>query len=370
MTKIVKRIGGDYYKIKVDDGGEIWFDVGPSSTSPGSAVKITGDLIVEGTLSAGSTTEVDREDLVIFDNTITLNRGETGAGIQDGSGSAGIVIDRGTLNDVNLFFDETKNSIRNEQSIQGSFVFQDNTQAPLGIHASSISTLNNDNLYLLNNASVGIVTVKEASNYEKSVFNYDINDDIEFNASSEDKLEPIGEQINQSGKSYDEDALITARLLIDYTRSYHKYNFQDRIISADNTPSSVVANTDTVVISVNGDANNVVTFSEFDAVLYGLNVKTESNITPDDVLVRPISTNSNLILRGNNLGIVQNDDYLNLTKQADPTEIGNIGAPADGVTIYGDTLADGGTGLYFINEDGTNDEIASRNKALLFSIIF
>jgi len=38
--------------------------------------------------------------------------------------------------------------------------------------------------------------------------------------------------------------------------------------------------------------------------------------------------------------------------------------------LYSKTLADGGTGLFFINSDGTADELVSRNKALLYSIIF
>ena len=44
--------------------------------------------------------------------------------------------------------------------------------------------------------------------------------------------------------------------------------------------------------------------------------------------------------------------------------------PAEGVTLYSKALGDGGTGLFFINEDGTQDEFVSRNKALLYSIIF
>ena len=44
--------------------------------------------------------------------------------------------------------------------------------------------------------------------------------------------------------------------------------------------------------------------------------------------------------------------------------------PAEGVTIYSKTLGDGGTGLFFKNQDGTTDEFVSRNKALLYSIIF
>jgi len=358
MTKVVNRIGGNYYKLKVDDAGEIILDVGDSGK-----VTIAGDLDV-----LGEQTSIGSTDLIVSDNTITVNEGESGAGVS--LGTAGLIVDRGTENNSEFLFNESLNSIRNGTIVTGSFVFQDNTQASYGIHTSSISTQNNENLYLLNNSGLGIITVNQAGDYEKSVFNYDVNNNIEFNASAEDNLEPIGVQIDQTGNSYDEDALITARLLIDYTRSYHLYNFQNKILSDDLTPSSVIANSESVVINVNGDANNVAFFTETNVDLYGLTIRKESNITADDSLLQPASTSANLILRGNGLGIVQNDDYLNLTKQNNPLELGEVGAPTDGVTLYGDTLADGGTGLFFVNQDGTNDEIASRNKALLFSIIF
>lgn len=357
MTKLVNRIGGNYYKIKVDDDGEIVFDVGTSGK-----VTVAGDLDV-----LGDQTSIGSTELIVDDNTITVNNGETGSGVT--LDTAGLIVDRGTLNDTAILFDETLSSVRNGTTVDGSFVFQDNTQASYGIHTSSISTQNDDNLYLLNNSGLGIITVNQAGDYEKSVFNYE-NDDIEFNSSAEDKLEPLGKQIDQTGKGYDDDALITARLLIDYTRSYHLYNFQDRILSNDLTPSSVIADSTSVVINVNGDANNVATFGENSADLYGLSVSNESAITANDPLLQPTSTGASLLLRGNGNGLVQSDDYFNLTKQNNPLSQGEVGAPADGVTLYGDTIADGGTGLFFVNQDGTNDEIASRNKALLFSIIF
>jgi hypothetical protein len=44
--------------------------------------------------------------------------------------------------------------------------------------------------------------------------------------------------------------------------------------------------------------------------------------------------------------------------------------PADGVTFYANAAGDGGTGIYFKNDTGISDELVSRNKALLYSIIF
>jgi hypothetical protein len=62
-------------------------------------VTITGNLTVNGTTTTVSTTE-----LVVEDNIITLNNGESGAGVT--AGSAGIEVDRGTETTVSFVWDE------------------------------------------------------------------------------------------------------------------------------------------------------------------------------------------------------------------------------------------------------------------------
>jgi hypothetical protein len=65
----------------------------------------TDNVIVNGDLTVnGTTTTVSSEDLLVTDNTITLNFGETGAGVS--TGTAGIEIDRGTLSGVSLRWNE------------------------------------------------------------------------------------------------------------------------------------------------------------------------------------------------------------------------------------------------------------------------
>jgi LEA14-like dessication related protein len=75
-------------------------------------------------------------------------------------------------------------------------------------------------------------------------------------------------------------------------------------------------------------------------------------------------TNQDVIINPNGSGIVQVDAHFNLTSQTEPL------TPADGVTLYVNAAGDGGTGIYFKNADGVSDELVSRNKALLYSIIF
>jgi len=45
-------------------------------------------------------------------------------------------------------------------------------------------------------------------------------------------------------------------------------------------------------------------------------------------------------------------------------------APDNGIKIYSKSQAGGGTGLFFVNKDNTADEIISRNRSLVFSMLF
>jgi len=70
------------------------------SASFAGAVVVAGDLTVNGTLTSINTTNT-----AIADNTIVLNDGESAAGIT--AGSAGLSIDRGSLDSATLLFNET-----------------------------------------------------------------------------------------------------------------------------------------------------------------------------------------------------------------------------------------------------------------------
>lgn len=63
-------------------------------------VYVDGNLIV-----GGNTTTVTKTELNVTDNLIVLNSGETGAGVT--LGNAGIQVDRGSVSDVQLVYNET-----------------------------------------------------------------------------------------------------------------------------------------------------------------------------------------------------------------------------------------------------------------------
>lgn len=76
--------------LRIDSG---WFRIGYDTL-------IMGNLYVSGT-----TTSINTEDLTIFDNIITVNSGETGAGVS--KTYAGLRVDRGTENPYFIVYNET-----------------------------------------------------------------------------------------------------------------------------------------------------------------------------------------------------------------------------------------------------------------------
>ena len=89
-----KRIGGDY--TIVASGG----------TTIDSALTVTGNLTVTGTTTTVSTTNTEIQDKIVV-----YNSGESGAGVQ-GTGISGIEIDRGSVANAQLVFDESDDKFK------------------------------------------------------------------------------------------------------------------------------------------------------------------------------------------------------------------------------------------------------------------
>ena len=78
-----------------EDGSVTTAKLAGDLITPGH-LTVSGDLVVQGDTTTLSTATLDVEDKVI-----TINKGETGAGVS-GSAIAGIQIDRGTEDNINL----------------------------------------------------------------------------------------------------------------------------------------------------------------------------------------------------------------------------------------------------------------------------
>lgn len=240
MTTRIDRYNVDEYQLAIKSGGTISLNAGT-----------TGSVVVSGDLTVyGSSTTISSQDLQIEDNVIVINKGETGSGVT--LGVSGLIVDRGTLSDAQLLFNESKSWLDSQNSFTntaGAFVFSNASNDLVGIYTNSISTNDNDPLVLLGKGT-GRVTVTGTVDYEKRVFNY-----------TGSEITPNLSQSNNLSVPIDDDALVNARLLIDYVDAYHKYNWQNKIVSP--TPegtTSVVAKslvagdgTDSVTVNINND---------------------------------------------------------------------------------------------------------------------
>ena len=348
--KVVNVSAGDY-RVNVQSGGTITLNTG----SQAGTVVITGDLLV-----AGNTTTVESETMTVKDNIITINSGEASAGVNAALGyQAGIAIDRGSLPDTFILFDEQVNHLNAAgNSTQGTFTFVNSSSGLVGIQTPSINT-EGQNLYLINSGT-GYVTVTGTNQYERRILDYTAWDAI-------GNPRPIYDP-GVIALIADEDGLVNAQALEDFVDS-KLYAFNDTAItdgdtsvetfdsSTGNAPSRIVY---TVDGSDRGQFNN----SGFDV--------DDINIYQNIITTR--NTNADLVLRSAT-GLIELDGYLILKDQ-----LIDINVQAGTASIYTKSTTGGGdTGLYFVNTkvdtDGSSlkvlqDELVSRRRALVFSFIF
>lgn len=325
MSKFLKIPNGNY-KIEVQSGGSITLDTGFDQ----GQVVITGDLIVEG-----NTTTVESEDLTIRDNIIVLNDGETGNGIT--LDRAGIRINRGAFEDAYLVFDETLTDPvdRVDSNLKpGLFRFELDGSVTKGIYTNSISTGGED---LLISTGSGVISVSGTTNYELNVMD---DDDI-------------------TNKKYVDDAIDTAFATV----------LLPQIGEGDLTPTRVVVKD----IEVSAVAESQINF-DIDDINIGnfySNRFELGNIRIIDTTIETLASNEDLFLSAPGTGDVVIDDTLKLNSVPSVTDPNLVPAvPLDGVKIYTGNESIGNTGIYFVNQNETRDEIISRNRALVFSMIF
>lgn len=350
MAERFNRIGTDKYTISVNTAGEIILDTGETGI-----VNILGNLNVTGT-----TTTIESTEVTISDRTFTINKGDPGgdAGITNIEGdiygrAAGIIIDRGPdAFDAYFFYDEALKTIRNgsQPANEGAYTFRLANGDLTGIHTSSIISTEDQNLYLIG-AGTGVVDVTGTTDYEQQIWPY-----------TGSNITPDPSQDSGLSVPINDDVLVNTRGLIDYVDGYFTYNFQDKITTGTLSPTSVqVYDTEsgggTSRAEISIDQSVIATFFESRVEFEELRF--------DDNIITNLGINSDIILKGSGTGRVQVDGWLNFTEEVTPVDL-----PSAGSTLYSKTLGDGGTGLYFINTDGTQDELVSRNKALLYSIIF
>ena len=358
------KIDGDYI-LAVTDGGEIKLDVGPNAS--GGTVRITGDLVVEG-----ETTTIETTELKIEDRIIKLN--QTTAAIAAVPGRvAGLEVYRGSSDEVYFVFDEDVENGPGNLLGYGAWAARKTVPGTsgstlLGVQTHSIDT-KGASLYLINQGSGGIVTVEGCVDYQENIFPY---------------VTPGGNDINVNSAISKPDGLVNAQAVADYTQSFFQGRFQDKIQEGTTTTSSV----EVFDLEVAGAldpadpgyrAESQIEFEIDGSVVsrfFGTKVQLQ-HIEIDDTTISTTSAND-LVIKAPGTNSVRIDDILHLTPGPFDNDA-NLGVDADttkpdyptaGIKVYADTESVGGTGLHFVNSNNKADEVISRNRAILYSMIF
>jgi len=310
MAVDVVKVSGDY-KIVAASSGTITLDTGVER----GEVVVTGNLTVQG-----NTTTINTANLDIEDNVLLLNKGETGAGVS--LNTAGIEIDRGTESNATLFFnDDITYTLPNGGTGTGTYTFKigDSLAA---IRTHYVTTEGEDLVLLGADAPTAKLSVRGTTNYESGL----TDDDI-----------PNVKYVNEAFETINIPVISTGNTSV---------RVED--LQEGDAESNIVGKVDNVTkLLINNDRIELGT------------------ITLDDNTIRATTSNDELILQANGTGTVVIDEVLSIANPVSSAPAGSTGR----LKLYVQSEGAGGTGLFFVNNT-TRDEITSKRKAMLMSMIF
>jgi len=352
MTKVV-AVYDDNYKVVVQNGGTITLDPTGGEADRSGQVVIKGDLEIEG-----ETTTVESETLTVKDNMIFLNVNDSlGAGIPASLDyRSGIQIDRGTLPSARFIFDERIGWTLGGSSGLGTFIIEtgdindESTGDYIPLALAGIKGAGpNGKLYIDTDNSV--ISVTNTNDYEEEIWNY------------------VAGVITDEGSGVviDDDHVPNAKAIVDYVDYFFVSEFQDKI--AENDTSVETKDFDTtgsesvVEVTVNG---------ELSAKFFDNRIETQG-LKFQDNIISTQNINEDLVLKAPGTGSVQVDDVFEIIKGPglyDDDITSQPSTPSQGIKLYTDTQGTGKVGLYYVNSSSTRDELISKNRSLLFSMLF
>ena len=324
MSKYLNVPDGNY-KVAVQTGGTIYLDTGFET----GYVEISGNLLVKGDQTTVNTAQLDIED-----NIITLNSGETGAGIT--LNSAGIKIERGSLPDTFFKYDEDVNG----------FIAIDSASALMPLATGKIDSRSQN---LLLDAGTSTIGVTPTVDYEQKVFTYSGATLTGYDAAKA-------------------DVIPNTQAVVDYVAYNFANVFLSQIGDGDVTKSSIV-----IADFENSGADSVITFA--------IDGNTVSQLYADrwefddlrftGSVIDTLSSNEDLVLKSSGTGSIRIDDTLHLNRVPSDDDASMAPtAPSDGTKIYVANEYTGKSGIFFANDQGSRDELVSKNRALLFGMLF
>lgn len=344
------RVNGDY-NIKASDGSKIVLDAGTGD------VRVIGNLVVDGEFLNVSVTDLDVED-----NIITLNAGETGAGVT--LDYSGIQIDRGTLPFQQFLWNENipvpnyRSADVNARTggweiVSGAYPTFNFTNSRLKVkEIVTDSGTDSGNLMLIGDG-FGVVHVQGTDTYEAQVIafgddalpNKKYVDDAILNNPTFQIRAPESEDtrvvISDSGVTPGDPGSLS------YLASETGYSSQGS--------SAVTTIVDGSLVSQ--------AFSNRIEIL-GFEINNNYEITTKDGI-----TNENIRITTQGTGKLATNYAIQIERLASaPSYV------SGSTLIYAKTPDLGQSGVWFVNDSlnssKRNGELISKNKALLFSMIF
>ena len=324
------QVSGDY-NIKSGEGAVITLDTGAGV----GTTRVTGNLIVEG-----DTLNVSVENLNVQDNIITLNYGETGAGVT--LRYSGIEVDRGSSESVSFLWDDNDDTWNLKQGAGYN-------SSRLRVKEILTNPDTDSGDLTLIGTGTGVIKVLGTTAYELQVTD---DDDV-------------------PNKKYVDDAIQTNptfQILRGDTRAA-AFDISNPIDPGLFPIGPYFAQPTESVIGLAVDDNIVAQFFRNRVQLAGINFFLEDPTPdapgiPDATVLQTVNTNGNIKLETNGTGKVQITYALQLDNPGTtPAAVTNASL------VYGGSVGTGSTGVYFRNTD-KNDELISKSKALVFSMIF
>ncbi len=340
------RVNGDY-NIKTEEGARITLDTGPNVGS----VRVTGDLVVEG-----STVIIEATNLDIEDNIIVLNKGETGAGVT--LDYSGIEIDRGTLGEASLIWNENiAIPAGSSSSNTGGWQFVSGTGGVYSFSDSRLklkeilteATTDSGELLLIGQGT-GVVKVIGTDNYENQVTH---DDDVPNKKYVDDTI-----QNNPTFQVVSDNSRVTV-------------SDKDRLPNIAAQPGSLAYLTATTGFSTGGEsAVSVIVDAALNTQFYPNRTEMFNlEFTGSEITTKSGITNQNINVRTQGTGKLQTNYAVQLDSIA--------GTPAyvtDATLLYSATPSIGTTGVWYVNPSAESrlqsGELINKNKALVFSMIF
>ena len=346
------RVNGDY-NIKVRDGGTIKLDTGTS----GDTI-ITGNLTVQGDVTAVSSTNLEIKDRII-----TLNDGENGPGVT--LTYAGVEIDRGTYVDSTavpraafVWNESNPGFATDEDPASASGFWQivtGSSDTSYGFGDSNLkvrriltdASTDSGDLTLIGTGT-GVVKVAGTSNYETQVTD---DDDL-------------------PNKKYVDDA-IQNNPTFQITKLDTRVIIADKDVSPNNTSTggslAYYQNQTGYPIASDAAAESGIGFI-VDGDLTSTFYKNRVQLQDLEIVgseIRHDNSNANIFINTNGTGKLQTNYGIQLDNNAV-----SPGMITGSHVIYSRPQGVGKSGIFFVNTENTRDELVSKNRALLFSMLF